>query len=118
MAIPVLCLPVYVVTLTNNLSYEHQVTNITLLAILTTISLAIMSWMHKWEITSKASSSTHPASPQNIATRYVSTPSEQLLSDYDQYLKKIDALNQNFYVDEEGIVKNFSYSRSSSHILG
>ena len=121
LAVSMLSLPTYVVVSAYGLPYHNQIEEILILALCCSISIYIGVHIH--ELLHGDSQFYYGRGRrrlQNILKDdfVADMLIENHLSEYDRYVEKINRLNENRYMTDDGVLHNAIYSRSSSHVSG
>ena len=103
-----LFLPVVVALNAYGMSYDMQIIAMLVMAISCALSMYFSLCLDKIR---------HYAPDQIDLAHDTSPAAEHSRAEFERYIRKINSLNYNPYIDADGTVKNLAYCRSSDHAL-
>ena len=116
LAVSMLLPPVYAITMAYETPYSHQLSEMLVLVLSCIVSVYI--GIHVYEMIDCAYLSAARRKSALVVSSDLSSSmvSGNSLHEYEQYIRKINALNRNAYLTEDGTVINAGYCRSSDHV--
>ena len=110
LAVAMLSFPIYILVLGYGTPSEYQALEVIMLAVACVISMHMGVSIHTMFEKMRKD---RQHSKGNVRTEQVEQDEHQ--TEVEKYIKRINALNENFYTDADGTLKKVAYSRSCDY---